>query len=145
MVSHVRRATFVAFALSLVWLAPPARSQCMYQALYDPFCYSFPVGGPYTRWNCIKILTKDEGCGTANAVVSGGNVTSCYYISGQDRLVAAQPLTGMGPGYCQMNGCACGTFRIDHTQGLPVELMDFEVEDGAEDQESEDSEDSEAG
>ncbi len=73
----------------------------------------------------------------------GGNVTQCYYIPAQDRLVAAQPLTGMGPGYCQMN-CDCGTFRIDDTQGLPVELLDFEVDAGAEAQESDAAEDGES-
>ncbi len=140
---NVSRATLAAFALSLVWLAPPARSECMYTVSANPFCYSYPSPTAPTRWQCIKNLTMDETCGTTDSVVYGGNVTMCYYIPGQDRLVAAQPLIGMGPGYCQMT-CDCGTFKIDHTQGLPVELMDFEVENGAEDQESDATEDSES-
>ena len=128
MVPNVCLASLVVFALSLFWLAPPASSQCMYTVSANPFCYSYPNPTTPTRWQCIKNLTTDENCGTTNSVTSGGNVTQCYYIPGQDRLVAAQPLTGMGPGYCQMT-CDCGTFRIDDAQGLPVELMDFEVED----------------
>ena len=98
--SYVR---YAAFILALLCLAPAVSSQCMYTTT---FCYSFPMGGPYTMWVCFKNLTMDESCATMT-VASGGIVTTCYYIPGQDRLVAGRPPGGGGgTGYCQV-ACNC--------------------------------------
>lgn len=118
-----RFATLTALTLVLLGsFASDVHSQCMYTTT---FCYNFPMGGPYTMFICFKNLTMDENCATMT-VTYGGAATTCYYIPGQDRLVAGQPTMGMGPGYCQVV-CDCGIMRIDETDGLPVELLDFKV------------------
>ena len=125
MKSLTRFACLTAAALVILgFFAPTTHSQCMYTTT---FCYSFPMGGPYTMFVCFKNLTMDESCATMT-VTSGGAATTCYYIPGQDRLVGGQAPTAMGPGYCQVV-CNCGTMRIDETDGLPVELMDFVIAD----------------
>ena len=53
------------------------------------------------------------------------NVTACSYIMGQRRLYARRTAPVVTAS-CQIT-CDCGVLRIDETDGLPVELLDFKV------------------
>lgn len=129
--SFIRRVVFVVLAVSILFPGgqiPPVHGQTCTNITAPVFCRSYPIigGGPYTRWQCFVNLTRDENCAFPT-VSSGGLVTRCYYIPGQDRLVAAQALGAKGAGFCEVN-CDCGVLRIDQDDGLPVELMDFSIE-----------------
>ncbi|MCP3998547.1 MAG: hypothetical protein GY722_26285 [bacterium] len=69
--------------------------------------------------NCMPALTPTDT----------SNLTDCSYIMGQRRLFAMRPYTGAPTmAHCQVV-CDCGVLRIDEGDGLPVELMDFGIED----------------
>lgn len=58
------------------------------------------------------------------------NLAYCGYIMGQRRLFVHRPLaTPVTMAFCQIT-CECGTLRIDEGDGLPVELIEFDVESG---------------
>ncbi len=133
--SFIRRIVFVALAASIFfpgWQIPAAQGQTCTNLYGPPFCQSYPLGGPYTRWQCFVNLTPYtggvyHGCNSATGIASGGKITRCYYIKAQRRLIAAQALGDKGAGYCEIT-CNCGTLRIDQDDGLPVELMGFSIE-----------------
>ncbi len=156
---HLRRTTFAVIALLLgtaialllgtaLLPAAPARAQCVYTAhLYMvPFCSDgmnptmpsmtyricfaqllVPTTSPVmgmASWGCIQPMVPTDS----------SNVTVCSFIVAQQRLYARRPLPSMTPGitmaFCQVTCTACGLLRVDEGDGLPVELMDFSVDDG---------------
>lgn len=79
-----------------------------------------------------KTLTTSGACHT----VANNNVLACFPAAGTVTtmfLVASASTAATNPS-CSWQ-CTCGgvgNIRIDKTDGLPVELMDFEVVDGDE-------------
>ncbi len=136
MSDHPNRITAAAIVLSLGLALFPvdrARAQCTPSDARTTFCYIDM--GPMTMRLCLiqlkwSVYTPSQpatrGCApTLNQMSS--NVTYCGYIVGQRRLHVSRPLTGPTMAYCQIS-CDCGVLRIDETDGLPVELMNFSVD-----------------
>ncbi len=152
---HLRRTTFAVIALLLgtaialllgtaLLPAAPARAQCMFPThLYNvPFCSDgmnptmpsmtyricfaqlhTPIANPMlgmTNWGCIQPMVPTDS----------SNVTVCSFIVAQQRLYARRPLGGTMTAFCQATCTACGLLRVDVGDRLPVELMDFSVDDG---------------
>ena len=71
---------------------------------------------------------------------ASSNLTQCSSIMGQRRLYARRPTTGTPMAYSQVS-CDCGVLRIDMTDGLPVEIFDFTVDEDGEPEDRRDTED----
>ena len=109
-----------------------AHAQCTTTDVVTSFCYIDM--GPMTMKLCFKQLKwsaytatqpATRGCAPTLNQMSA-NVTYCGYIVGQRRLHVSRPLTAPTMAYCQIS-CDCGVLRIDETDGLPIELLDFDV------------------
>ena len=149
-----RLATFAAMLMiGIAGLsAVPARAQCEYPTdLRTPiFCYTMFTYPNMTMSSraCIAILRNAtytptqpvyRGCAPQFPMspTSYTGVTNCSYIMGQRRLYAKRPFSPpVTMAFCEVV-CDCGVLRIDETDGLPVELMDFSVGEGEDDQQSE--------
>ena len=143
MFAHARFALVVAIVLGAIFfLAAPAQTQCMYPTdLMSPvFCYNMlpsgdracianlrtpMTGGTMSYWSC----TPQFPMGPMSPTDYTG-VTVCSYIMGQRRLYAKRPTTGSPTmAFCQVSCPACGILRLDEGDGLPVELLDFSVDE----------------
>ncbi len=91
-----------------------------------------------TKRACIKVLNNSDYTATQPAYRSclptgsvpttmTSNVTYCNYIMAGRRLLVRRPATGATMAYCQVT-CDCGVLRIDVSDGLPVELMGFDID-----------------
>lgn len=90
--------------------------------------FYFPSGPPATFHAVVKYLTGPKTCTTAVS-----NSASCL-TNPSDLAAEATSAQLMGNPSCQWNCVGCGTITTNAmTDGLPVELMDFEVVDGAQD------------
>ena len=77
-------------------------------------------GFPYV----VKTLSLSTFC----QATSSFNATCTPGGGGASNLFLSATASGPNPS-CQWN-CGCGTVRIDGTDGLPVELLEFEVDGG---------------
>ncbi len=99
----------------------PARAQC--NTTGNPNMTTFPTGPTIV---ITKYLTAATTCtGTVSTALA------CYpsngeVVTGLTFLVASALTATVNP-VCQWN-CGCGTVTTDTGDGLPVELMDFEIE-----------------
>jgi len=132
---------FIASVLLLGTVLFPANrveaQSCMYPTdLTAPvFCYDY-MGPMVTKTEraCFANLTytmvgQYRNCTPSPYPTDTSNVDYCVYIMGQRRLFARRLPDDMGtPAHCQLM-CDCGTLRVDDTDGLPVELMEFRIED----------------
>lgn len=94
----------------------------------DVTCTGPPFGGTLTTNGaiCTQFLTSP---GTLNNCSAG--VTKCHALVGiiSITMIGGVP-TMAGPHSCAWNCGPCGSFTINEADGLPVELMEFSVEDG---------------
>ena len=149
---HCRCALSVAVVLLVgtALLAPaPARAQCDYPThLMSPvFCYDYTgpmvtmtVRACFAQLNFITntMTMQYRGCTPSPVPTDTSNVAYCGYIMGQRRLFAHRSFGAPTMAHCQVV-CDCGALRVDEGDGLPVELMDFGIEDA--DHGSDDNED----
>lgn len=85
---------------------------------------------------CYRVgtLTGPAAC-TAKTPIAPA--TSVYTVTTSSTFIQ---VTCFGPlsvtsGNCSFTGCGvCGNFKVDMMNGMPVELMDFSVEDGSEEE-----------
>ncbi len=122
----------------------PARAQCMVPTdITSIFCYPYmgfmvtmTVRGCFANLvHITNTMTMEYlNCMPSPIGTDSSNLTYCGYIMGQRRLLALRPYTGTPTmAHCQIT-CDCGVLRIDEGDGLPVELLDFGIEDDDEDQ-----------
>lgn len=138
--TRTRCCWLVLVLLLLCALAQPAavKGQCNFPTdLTAPvFCYT-KMMGTMTYNACFKNLKNMSRTPTVTmsyrscmpfptAPTMFMNVTVCSYIMGQRRLYAQRPLAATGPASCQVT-CDCGVLRLESSDGLPVELLDFKV------------------
>ncbi len=94
--------------------------------------FYFPSGPPATAKGVFKYLTAPRNCVPAGTVSAACGANPSTAAAGDlTAQVTGTQLSGSPS--CQWNCTGgCGTITIDTTDGLPVELMDFEVVDGDE-------------
>jgi len=81
-------------------------------------------GSVYKYWNCAPQFPLPIPSPTNQTGLS-----HCSYIMGQRRLYGKRPKSpSVTMAFCQIT-CDCGTLRMDESHGLPVELLEFGVDD----------------
>jgi hypothetical protein len=87
--------------------------------------------GPTTR-TCFKTYT---GTGLAACTMVMVNAPATTFSTGGNttyRTFNCKGPTGQTMGSCRFTNCgACGTFTVDMVNGLPVELMEFGIEESS--------------
>lgn len=124
----------VAIVAAILGLASSAAAdECTEAVVCNPISY----GTMQIGINCFKSETMTTRMAGDACVTTGSNNAQCNanlfsatfmssYFYGA--VVGAQNLftTGTAAPYCQWS-CPCGTVRIDGSDGLPVELLEFSV------------------
>ncbi len=135
-------ATSALFVLMLASLgfAPAADAQCMIIGTNTfnnaPSTYSATktFSGSPGAVICTVVSMGANGTGCLPAQTAAPGFNSCPTAAGPGcrRLIATitSPTASMQARFCQFDCGPCGAVRIDNSNGLPVELMDFSIENG---------------
>jgi len=110
---HPRRVLVLAFASALV-LPLPARAQCV-------VTNTLPSTLTMTVF-IVKYLSMSTTCSTTAMNAFLCSPTAPAFVM----TLSASAYTSTTNPFCSFN-CGCGTVTIDGSDGLPVELMDFDV------------------
>lgn len=139
MKTRIRRVRGIALAAVLVALAiqaAPAGAQAC--TVTNTYVY---MGATFN--SVMKTLNGTYVC----MYVTGMNASLCAPPATQPRMtVTASAAVGTPMPSCQWTCTGgCGTVTIDNTDGLPVELMEFDVEAAADAEDTAEQEDSDSG
>ena len=95
---------------------------------YTGFMVTMPVRACFAQLNFITntMTMQYLNCTPSPVPTDTSNVAYCGYIRGQRRLFVHRSFGAPTMAHCQVT-CDCGTLRIDETDGLPVELIEFDV------------------
>ena len=125
----------------------PARAQCTFPMDLTAPVFCSNTMAAMTKHYCFKNLKYNMAGMTPTlpltrmcmpyptllmSPIDFTNVTVCSYVMAQRRLYARRPIGATAMAFCQVM-CDCGLLRIDVSDGLPVELMDFSVDDDDDD------------
>ena len=133
------RALLLGLGCWLTWAAIPssASAQCMVLTTRN-----YMSVAPYTMANTTAIaivLTGNPGLCTGTMSANVSNCATALRFAGAGPCpagtmfcralfaIATNVTTMPGPRFCSANCGVCGVLRIDNSDGLPVELLDFKV------------------
>ncbi len=142
MLTRFRHPCLAVFLLAGTALFPaaPALAQCEYPThLRTPvFCYTYtgpmvtiPVRACFAQLRHSGYTPTQpayRGCTPSPTPTNTSNAAYCGYIMGQRRLFVHRDFGAPAMAQCQVT-CDCGALRIDETDGLPIELLDFRIDE----------------
>ena len=126
--------TLMMILAALLFQPAPAEAQCGY-TMVD---YTYMVGG----YDVVKKYVTVSCMGPPTATMATPDLCAPAVATVTRMTLTASAMTMLpSPPSCRW-ACPCGTVTIDSSDGLPVELMEFEVDDDESSASAEDEDDS---